>query len=195
MTNIIGDAPATYDPLAPGMGTELPDPPLSTGPLDVLGTIYDMPPLDAHGKPTAAPKALPGWHVNSPWPIAGWQAWHVTPSNPRRVFGGGVTVHYTFADEAEFLAALRKADLSEPLPPPDPKLVGIDFSGVKCSATRDDQNGLVAVIAAYQLAPSRFTPTVFQFSNGNQLTLTKDNLMPFVAAWMPFRQSFFKPTP
>jgi hypothetical protein len=167
---------------------------ISTGPLEVLGTLYDTPLTDPEGMPIGQPAALPGWHVNSPWPVTGWQAWHVTPKHPRRVFGGGVTVHYTFADEPEFLAALKTADLTEPPPPPDPKLVGIEFAGVRCSATREDQNGLVAVIAAYQLAPTRFAPTLFEFSNRSQLTLTKDNLMPFVAVWMPFRQSFFKPT-
>lgn len=78
-------------------------------------------------------------------------------------------------------------------PPPDPKMVGIKFDGVMCSATRDDQNGIVALITAYNLAPTKFQPTVFSFVNGNKITLTKDTLMPFLSVWMPFRQSFFKP--
>lgn len=191
MTNITGDAPATFDPPAPGMDTELPEPPLSTGPLDVLGTIYDMPSLDAKGKPAAAPKALPGWHVNSPWPIAGWQAWHVTPASPRRVFSGGVTVHYTFADEAEFLSALRKADLSEPPPPPDPKLVGVEYAGVRCSATAADASGLLQVKAGIELVGKDFA-TKFRFENGNTLVLSASNFLAFMRVWVQFRQSFFK---
>jgi hypothetical protein len=191
MTNITGDTPATFDPLAPGLPAELPEPPLSTGPLDVLGTIYDMPPLDAPGKPTAAPKALPGWHVNSPWPIAGWQAWHVTPGSPRRIFGGGTTAHYTFADEAEFLSALRKADLTEPPPPPDPKLVGVEFSGVKCSATATDASGLLQVKAGIELVGKGFS-TKFRFENGASLVLSATNFVEFMKVWVPFRQSFFK---
>lgn len=80
-----------------------------------------------------------------------------------------------------------------PPPPPAPKLTGIDIDGVMCSATRDDQNGLVAVIVAYQLQQEKFQPTEFQFVNGNKILLTAKNLPQFLAAWMPFRQSFFKP--
>ena len=78
-----------------------------------------------------------------------------------------------------------------PEPIPDPKLVGIEFEGVMCSATREDQNGLVAVLVAYQLNPEGFEPVNFHFANGNTLVITKDNIMPFMAVWQPFRQSFF----
>lgn len=166
---------------------------ITTGPLDVLGTLFDMPDLDADGKPLGEPVALLGWHVNAPWPITGWDDWRVTPAKPRRVFGGGQTVHYTFEGEAAFKAVLDGADLSEPPPPLDPKLAGVLFEGVMCSATKEDQSGLVAVLAAFQLAPKVFAPTVFQFANGNRLTLSTDNILKFVGVWMPFRQSFFKP--
>lgn len=94
---------------------------------------------------------------------------------------------------AEYLQWLDKGN--EPLPAnlPDPKMVGIEFEGVMCSATRDDQNGLVAVIIAHQLQKAAFQPTVFRFVNGNTLLMTFDNLPKFLAVWMPFRQSFFKP--
>ena len=166
---------------------------LNTGPLDVLGLLFEKPTLDPEGIPIGQPAVLPGWHVNAPWPIPGWDAYRATPKAPRRVFGGGVTLHYTFASEAEFLAALKTADLTEPLPIPDPKMVGVLFEGVRCSATKEDQAGLVAVISAYGLAPTRFQPTAFDFVNGNRVTLHKDNLLAFVGTWMPFRQSFFKP--
>ena len=79
-----------------------------------------------------------------------------------------------------------------PAPPPDPKLVGVLFEGGMCSATRDDQNGLIAVLTAYQLQGANFKPTKFYFENGNTLILTKDNLHAFIAVWMPFRQSFYE---
>lgn len=83
--------------------------------------------------------------------------------------------------------------LQDPPPPPpaDPKWVGVEFDGVMCSATRDDQNGLTSVLVVYQLEGQAFQPTRFGFANGNSLVLTKDNLMPFLQVWKPFRQSFF----
>lgn len=89
------------------------DTPINTSALDIIGTLYDQPTTE--GGPATA---LPGWHVNAPWPVAGWDAWRVTPATPRRVFAGAATVCYTFADEAEFLAALETADLSPPVPVP-----------------------------------------------------------------------------
>ena len=79
----------------------------------------------------------------------------------------------------------------DPEPAPDPKLVGIDFEGTMCSATMEDQNGLIAVLVAYQIAGANFAPTRFSFSNDNELVITKDNIQSFMAVWMPFRQSFF----
>ncbi len=76
---------------------------------------------------------------------------------------------------------------------PDPKFVGIEFDGVMCSATRDDQNGLMAVLLASQLQGQSFQPTQFYFANGNTLVITKENIQAFIATWMPFRQSFFVP--
>ncbi len=96
----------------------------------------------------------------------------------------------------EYLAWLDEGNTplpADPPPPPDPKMVGIEFEGVMCSATRDDQNGLVAVIIAHQLQKTSFQPTEFKFVNGNRLLMTYENLPKFLAVWMPFRQSFFKP--
>ena len=82
------------------------------------------------------------------------------------------------------------------LPPPstpDPKLVGVEFDGVMCSATSADQNGLVAIMMAIQLQGEAFQPTRFEFDNGNTLVITLQNYQAFMAVWMPFRQSFFSP--
>lgn len=78
------------------------------GQLDVIGKLYTQP---TEITPAAE---LPGWHVNSPWPISGWGAYQVTPATPRRVFSGQPTTFYTFGAEADFLLALESADLTPP---------------------------------------------------------------------------------
>lgn len=83
-----------------------------------------------------------------------------------------------------------------PAPTPvDPKLVGIEFDGVMCSATAEDQAGLTAVLLAIQLQGDAFPPTRFDFANGNTLVITRANYQAFAAVWLPFRQSFFAVTP
>lgn len=99
-------------------------------------------------------------------------------------------------DYQNYLAWLEEGNEptpADPLPPPDPKLIGIEFDGVMCSATRDDQNGLVAVIIAYQLQGENFQSTEFHFVNGNTIVLTAQNVAQFMTVWIPFRQSFFIP--
>lgn len=86
--------------------------------------------------------------------------------------------------------SLIKVDPNK-LQKPDPKLVGIEFEGVMCSATKDDQSGLTAVLLALQLQGKDFPPTNFYFENGNQLVITKENATKFMDVWVPFRQSFF----
>jgi hypothetical protein len=78
-----------------------------------------------------------------------------------------------------------------PIVTPDPKLVGIEFEGVMCSATADDQAGLAAVLLAIQLQGAAFQPTRFYFSNGNILVISLANYQAFTGVWLPFRQSFF----
>jgi hypothetical protein len=96
---------------------------------------------------------------------------------------------------------LRRSDF-EPIAPPvlpeyvppapqDPKLVGVEFDGVMCSATKEDQDGLVAVLVAFQLQGEHFQPTRFGFVNGSELVISSENIQRFIQAWMPFRQSFF----
>jgi hypothetical protein len=97
---------------------------------------------------------------------------------------------------AEYLVWLAEGNTplpADPPPPPDPKLAGIEFEGVMCSATKDDQAGLIAILLASQIQGAGFAPTVFNFSNGARLTVTKTNIAALTAVWMPFRQSFFAP--
>lgn len=78
-----------------------------------------------------------------------------------------------------------------PEPQTDPKLVGVEFEGVMCSATAPDQAGLAAVLQAIQLQGAAFQPTRFYFDNGSTLIITLENWQAFASVWLPFRQSFF----
>lgn len=67
------------------------------------------------------------------------------------------------------------------------KMTGIEFGGVMCSAKSKDMYGLESVkdwVAAGN-------DTVFEFENGNKLTLTIVNIDAFEAALKAFRASFF----
>lgn len=98
--------------------------------------------------------------------------------------------HFQMVQDA--IANGATVTVEQPPPPtPDPKLVGIEFDGVMCSATANDQNGLVAVMMAIQLQGAAFEPTRFEFDNGNTLVISLANYQDFMAVWMPFRQSFF----
>lgn len=92
------------------------------------------------------------------------------------------------------LAAAMNPPPAPPGPAPDPKLVGVEFQGVMCSATAEDQHGLAAVLLAIQLQGQDFQPTRFYFANGNTLIITLSNWQAFAATWLPFRQSFFAVT-
>lgn len=78
----------------------------------------------------------------------------------------------------------------------DLKLAGVEILGVMCSATRNDQNGLVAVALEYNMkhgAGQTLGDTVFKFENGNTLLITDANFLSVYSTWAPFRQSFFTP--
>ena len=68
------------------------------------------------------------------------------------------------------------------------KLTGIEFNGVMCSATKEDQWGL-ASIKSYVVDGQSIN---FEFENGTSLLLTPDNIEYFEALWFPFRLGFFK---
>lgn len=71
------------------------------------------------------------------------------------------------------------------------KIAGIEFDGVMCSATKEDRDGLAAVLLSIQLQGAAFKPTIFHFANGSKLVISLDNYQAFAAVWLPFRQSFF----
>jgi hypothetical protein len=69
------------------------------------------------------------------------------------------------------------------------KMRGIEFQGVMCSATSDDQDGLTAI---YILVKLNGGSSDFYFANGNVLNLNPSNFDAFYTVWAAFRQSFFQ---
>jgi hypothetical protein len=67
-----------------------------------------------------------GWLVNTTHPVLPWAVWRVEPATPARVFAGVPTVFYSFATQAEYVAArsaLAPADLQATVPPTVPTSV------------------------------------------------------------------------
>ena len=95
-------------------------------------------------------------------------------------------------DDSTFCGMIDNGDgaFTTPEPeviPEDPKMVGVEFDGVMCSATKEDLWGLSSV-KDWVAAGNNVN---FEFDNGNVLTLTKDNYAAFEAVWIPFRAGFF----
>ena len=84
--------------------------------LDIIGAIYTPGEYDSEGNVITEPTPIPGWHVNSPQAIEGWDDYRVTPATPLRVFAGHETFFYSFVDEAEFTAKAVEVGL---LPAPE----------------------------------------------------------------------------
>ncbi len=72
--------------------------------------------------------------------------------------------------------------------PQELKFIGVEFEGVMCSATGEDQAGLAWVLP-YVKGGKEMPP--FKFLNGNSLSITVDNVAEFEHVWLPFRESFF----
>ena len=84
----------------------------------------------------------------------------------------------------------------EPLPPTDEELkkTGIEILGVMCSATKEDQNGMIAIgfdKLTNTLAGTQMGSTTMEFENGSELVITDENFSEVDALWRPFRKSFF----
>lgn len=68
------------------------------------------------------------------------------------------------------------------------KLLGVEFQGVMCSATKGDMWGLTSIkdwVKSGAVVP-------FKFDNGNTLVFTNENMADFESVWIPFRASFFQ---
>lgn len=94
-------------------------------------------------------------------------------------------------DYTNYLAWLAEGNAPLPAEAPstytDPKLVGVEFQGVLCSATKEDMWGLSSVAPWIESGNS----TAFEFDNGNVLVLTPENYRAFYEVWASFRASFF----
>jgi hypothetical protein len=108
--------------------------------LDVIGTLYSPGEYGSEGEVITPSVALPGYHVNTTYPVAEWAAFKVTPATPSRVFGGIPTHFYTFADLAEFEAYRDTANL-DVTPPVVPQSVTIRQG---CQAL--EEAGLLATV-------------------------------------------------
>ena len=82
--------------------------------LDIIGTLFAATQFDDQGEPLP-PIALDGYHVNATHTVDDWAAQQITPASPSRTFGSLPTVFYSFADQAEFDAAMETVDLTLPV--------------------------------------------------------------------------------
>lgn len=91
--------------------------------------------------------------------------------------------------------AITRLYETEPLPQKQidhlRKMVGVEFNGVMCSAHKEDFWGLSGIESWIRAG----NDTLWDFKNGNQVLLTKDNIDDFYAVWVPFRASFFSHEP
>ena len=144
------------------------------------------------------PEGIPGWIGNAPRdgsePVEGLSIAFLA-AHRRTAEGDWVkrdpvvpvppTAEEIAAQEAARLASEREAAERER------KIAGVEFEGVMCSATAEDQAGLAAVLVAIQMQGAAFQPTLFHFENGSRLVIHLGNWQAFAATWLPFRQSFF----
>lgn len=69
--------------------------------IDVIGILYDQPPINSKGEYTSPPQPLDGYHVNSTLLIEELENYQVIPNKPYRLFSGIETYFYVFADEQQ----------------------------------------------------------------------------------------------
>lgn len=86
------------------------------------------------------------------------------------------------------ISLLKGEWVQRPLNDAELKMIGVEFEGVMCSATKDDQDGVLAAFVG--INSGLMTQTNVKFENGSRLVLNADNLAAFGAVWVPFRQSF-----
>ena len=113
----------------------------------------------------------------------------MTSADLNKRLEGGVLVDVTQAEKDEAIAEATASEAARAarIAAQEAKLVGVEFDGVMCSATKEDMWGLSSVQAWVRAGQS----TDFNFDNGNTLTLTAANIDAFEAVWVPFRASFF----
>ena len=89
--------------------------------MDIIGIMYSPATVDVEGNEVTPAVPLPGWHVNTPAPVEGWEAHEVFPATPMRVYAGHETHFYAFDSEAQYIEAAMDAGLI-PRPAPTAEL-------------------------------------------------------------------------
>ncbi len=69
----------------------------------------------------------------------------------------------------------------------NPKLAGVEFNGITCSATKEDMVGVMYIKDKAKNGGS----AIMRFENGSRLTLNNENIDQFFLVWSKFRDSFF----
>ena len=70
----------------------------------------------------------------------------------------------------------------------NPQFKGFEFDGVQCSATRQDQRGIMAMAIGFQMGIA--SETQFKFTNGSMLEVDSDNIGRLEATFAEFRELF-----
>lgn len=104
------------------------------------------------------------------------------------VSSGEATIEAYAGSQREQAEIAREQAASNKKVKQQAKLEGVEFEGKKYSATKEDMWGLAAVKDWIRAGNS----TKFEFDNGEELTLTPQNIDAFEAVWVPFRASFFE---
>jgi hypothetical protein len=78
---------------------------------DEIGTLYTTETYNSQGHVDTPSTELPGYHVNTTFPVGAWAAFRVFPTTPSRVFGGHETHFYAFEDRAAYVAVKATVDL------------------------------------------------------------------------------------
>lgn len=129
------------------------------------------------------------WAILDSGVVVGFTNEILADSCKREVFSDDVAIGWFF-NGTTFLTPQQAIQLN--ISDRAKKLIGVAFNNIQCSATANDQNGLVAVKMRLQNAGQGWS-TMFEFENGNKLNLGAHNFSDFELVWIPFRESFFLP--
>ena len=120
------------------------------------------------------------------WAIVGKSSQNIQEIKPSEDY---IEMNSMRPSDANYVAASGGVWEIAPPTPQELKLIGVEFEGVMCSATADDQFGLTGVIM-YIRSVHEIPP--FKFENGNSLQLNVGNVDAFESVWLEFRESFFQ---
>ena len=119
------------------------------------------------------------------WAIVGESAQNIQETQP----SADNILMATLRPQGNYVAAVDGTWIEAEPTPQELKLIGVEFEGVMCSATSEDQAGLSWVLP--YIKDGKEMPQ-FKFQNDNSLLITHDNVAEFEAVWLPFREGFFE---